>query len=707
MNPNLHHANELNPNFPLIDNYHYQFDIGNRGAPWNFVVDEVTAGYRDRLLLHANLVAYRIVFTITNDRVRPNGQVQHLHAVVDIGRHATRNSTHITDHDIADATARLLEGIESPFMGDLTGCHIEADVTLEWVALRRSNRTRNPPAAFRFAEGTPSTFTVPAVANRQGRNRHGPGIVRGYGEPKIYHDKSSILQFFRHTNALLQVPYRTPYQNCFPMAFMKAQVRSYVLLNNQIQEIVESKACQHPRNFQMKRHACQQRFTLALELGNTRLDFYYDHHLFLFNPLKHTDGKGGYQEEVDPNYRMHWTEAAYLMHVQVEERYGQEIDYQDTEICAPFYADFFGVHIHLYSFLRKGMRFATYAPTTPSLDADHHVHILLDLEQEHAHAITHVRNFFRRETMQSAIKIHQFCDYCTRMGNNNENQEVGLAHCSGCRQSPTPFRNYDMNSVSKNVNPFKEQRLMYRSMNEQGFRWECAICHCKLHSEEASSHLCMIPTPKVPDALPDESLWVYDMEAMQIPTKEYEYKHQVNLVCLQKMYAPEVKHVFFSLDSFIERIIQDPIFDYATFLAHNASGYDAHFLFVYCEENNVQHHIVPAAGSQHRYLSLTVHSLEGKPRRFIDFMSMMPGSLRSIAEAFQLPVQKGDFPHLLNRVETQGYLGPFPPPEAFGLSAVRSDEEAVEFYEWYYLESAKYCNCPGQGLPEVSNLHKE
>ena len=31
--------------------------------------------------------------------------------------------------------------------------------------------------------------------------------------------------------------------------------------------------------------------------------------------------------------------------------------------------------------------------------------------------------------------------------------------------------------------------------------------------------------------------------------------------------------------------------------------------------------------------------------RFIDFMMLVPGSLKGLADAFRLPIQKGDFPH--------------------------------------------------------------
>ena len=47
--------------------------------------------------------------------------------------------------------------------------------------------------------------------------------------------------------------------------------------------------------------------------------------------------------------------------------------------------------------------------------------------------------------------------------------------------------------------------------------------------------------------------------------------------------------------------------------------------------------------------------------KFKDFMMFMPGSLKSIAQAFQLPIQKRDFPHRFHTPTIHSYIGPLPP----------------------------------------------
>ena len=46
---------------------------------------------------------------------------------------------------------------------------------------------------------------------------------------------------------------------------------------------------------------------------------------------------------------------------------------------------------------------------------------------------------------------------------------------------------------------------------------------------------------------------------------------------------------------------------------------------------------------------------------FKDFMMFMSGSLKGIAEAFRLPISKGDFPHRFNILDHQNYCGAIPP----------------------------------------------
>ena len=77
---------------------------------------------------------------------------------------------------------------------------------------------------------------------------------------------------------------------------------------------------------------------------------------------------------------------------------------------------------------------------------------------------------------------------------------------------------------------------------------------------------------------------------------------------------------------------------------------------------------------------------------FIDFMRFIPGSLRSIADAFAIPVGKGDFPHRFNNGKNDAYIGCIPPlnseEDYWGAASFRSNKDKDHFI--YYKNIYKY-----------------
>jgi hypothetical protein len=74
-----------------------------------------------------------------------------------------------------------------------------------------------------------------------------------------------------------------------------------------------------------------------------------------------------------------------------------------------------------------------------------------------------------------------------------------------------------------------------------------------------------------------------------------------------------------------------------------------------------------------------------------------PSSLKGIAEAFKLPMQKGDFPHNFNILGNENYVGRLPPLDShedyFSLSTKTSKRDIDEIREWYVQQTQVYCTC--------------
>jgi len=107
---------------------------------------------------------------------------------------------------------------------------------------------------------------------------------------------------------------------------------------------------------------------------------------------------------------------------------------------------------------------------------------------------------------------------------------------------------------------------------------------------------------------------------------------------------------------------------------------------------------MPRPGSLHKYLSLTIHGKSPKENIILkDFMMFMCGSLKAIAESFQLPIAKGDFPHHFHTNHNQYYIGPLPPIDSpedyFCLLQKKDPKEVEEIHHWYTQQCQIFCTC--------------
>ena len=111
-------------------------------------------------------------------------------------------------------------------------------------------------------------------------------------------------------------------------------------------------------------------------------------------------------------------------------------------------------------------------------------------------------------------------------------------------------------------------------------------------------------------------------------------------------------------------------------LAHNSKNFDSHFILNYCVENGIFPDIV-FQGT--KIMSMAVKEVK---MRFVDTINFLPFSLKKVATSFNLKHVKGYFPHMSNTQAMEGYVGPMPPPEKYGIEYM-STQAKKEFLSWY------------------------
>lgn len=114
-----------------------------------------------------------------------------------------------------------------------------------------------------------------------------------------------------------------------------------------------------------------------------------------------------------------------------------------------------------------------------------------------------------------------------------------------------------------------------------------------------------------------------------------------------------------------------------TFIAHNASGFDAHILLEYFTSVGLTPKIM-MQGCRIIFMYDSVFK-----QCYIDSFSFLPMSLSKTTSAFGIDNgEKGFFPHHFNRPENVNYVGPYPSKLFYGYNTMNNlDRE--RFNEWY------------------------
>jgi hypothetical protein len=120
-----------------------------------------------------------------------------------------------------------------------------------------------------------------------------------------------------------------------------------------------------------------------------------------------------------------------------------------------------------------------------------------------------------------------------------------------------------------------------------------------------------------------------------------------------------------------------PYFTDYTMMAHNAQGYDGHFLLKYFCANGIK--TKPIINGL-RIIGLTT---VGKiSLRLVDSLNFLTMPLSAIPVVFKFRETKGYFPHFFTSPDNFDYIGPVPEPKYYDRAGM-NETQAVEFDKWY------------------------
>ncbi|KAK3750409.1 hypothetical protein QZH41_016969 [Actinostola sp. cb2023] len=177
----------------------------------------------------------------------------------------------------------------------------------------------------------------------------------------------------------------------------------------------------------------------------------------------------------------------------------------------------------------------------------------------------------------------------------------------------------------------------------------------------------------------------FDIETMPL-----EAVHRVNLVVAMKVctlcvgwtnhdgrceQCEERQMVFSTIDAFCTWLFR-PEHQNSIVFAHNFMGYDSYFLLEWlCVRGQRPEVVMRGAKCMYMYV-------KGLNLKFKDSLCFLPMALRKFSKTFNLPEEKGYFPHFFNCPENQDYVGPYPALEFYGVESMK-EEDAEKLRLWH------------------------
>ena len=556
------------------------------------------------------------------------------------------------------------------------------------------------------------TEWTPEQRARYNKNRRVGNEVHGLTydkiKSKLFHH-TSIEEFYHFSKAVLLVPNTWSQGYCLAMAFIKSQCRTYLSDGS---DVTETK----PFKLQAKEGDYYPHIPILpqyLEAIIGDCDFVEGDQLVLFNPFKYSSE----EEEQDVKYCLKpsdiiiqkWYAAAKNLHLFVETQLGMELD-ENSEATLQAYADVFEVYISIHNLEVRGKRTSVIKPRSANVDVrkDVSFHVVsLLISDQHCSAITCLRTFLRNTVSANRSSVFNYCVFCEKLStSNNQSKAEATSHFTTCAEKKTGHICCESDKINRKkiVSEIHPSQFWYNTRLKSYM--------CKLCSQEIVGgcnvgqihHVCWIQKPKELKMGEAENIYVYDFECCQVCQPDGRtFVHEVNLVCVRRVYADESgdydEMCFPTLEMFIAYVLSHHN-KARVYLAHNGAKYDVQFIVHYLEKNLIAHHFVPSPGSMHAYLSVTIDFGAKAKATFLDFRHFMPGSLKNIGAAFGLIQQKGDFPHHFNNGKNDHYIGRLPvlndPADFWCLESKRSEEDVNEFTAWHVAQQAIYCTCEGE-----------
>lgn len=515
--------------------------------------------------------------------------------------------------------------------------------------------------------------------------------------------KGSMLNRFTMSDALFETPETPRTYGCFMMALIRAQLYKYTY-NVTTLECTDVLVT----NGQRANMSCDGIYVQAVNDFSDALTYPFiekvdgEVYIKLFNNTKYMkDGKhvAGCRDEKEQQY---WELAADEIWLHLERMRGRAINYNDLGDYGQAFADMFNVCISIYDIEVRGTRVCVISPNKKSpLDLAKEgeinmIHLVFD--QGHMHAVNNLRKFIQSKDRATEVRQYHYCPICDQKQTRELtlSNESALLHITTCtRENDEKFLNgYKKEEEYRMESQYCQVKKEFKKIKGKSrMVYQCTQCHQEVEQLSYQCHVCTIQKKKL-ENLPEQKIYVWDVEAAQLSDDFGLLKHECNCVYIKQVYTDAPARYFPTEIEFIEALMNESEFQNAVFLAHNGGSYDIHFLMRIFERLEIAHTYTPSPTSRHKFIAVKI---TGRDVMFLDFMRFMPGSLRGIGESFEIDVSKGDFPYKFNNGEHDSYIGPIPPIDTeqdwWGLNEARSKKQVDGFKKWYEDQLLIYCHC--------------
>ncbi|KAK3735264.1 hypothetical protein QZH41_008887 [Actinostola sp. cb2023] len=381
-----------------------------------------------------------------------------------------------------------------------------------------------------------------------------------------------------------------------------------------------------------------------------------------------------------------------------------------------------GVRLHVYYHDLNCIGFAgdltEFGSQKPTCD------VYLFHHDEHYDVITTMTGFLKKNyfcpecdvgySEKSKHKCRPFCECCYETIGNCSQEVVQWTSCPTCHRhfkSDVCFANHNRVTTHR-VQGRQErwsvcqryrrcvdcQKVVDLHKKHQGLRdltsHRCGEQQC-IHCRQwvLSDHLCHVQ-PMVIDENDEQAMGRFIF--FYIETMPLEAVHRVNLVVAMKVctlcvgwtnhdgrceQCEERQMVFTTIDAFCTWLFR-PEHQNSIVFAHNFMGYDSYFLLEWlCARGQRPEVVMRGAKCMYMYV-------KGLNLKFKDSLCFLPMALRKFSKTFNLPEEKGYFPHFFNTPANQDYVGPYPVLEFYGVETMK-EEDAEKLRLWHIEQRGK------------------